>query len=124
MKHTSQILSQEKAHMTKPIDNDKSIKKALARLWRSALPLLPYPDNAHICILLTGESTFLSVQYGCRGPEIAFYRTTDSFQYHLVPDATCFVIGYSAHGNKNAAPTVQVHTFTVPKSWVKKRELP
>jgi hypothetical protein len=124
MNNATRNVSQEKVTMTKPVNNDKLIKKELTRLWRSALPLLPYPDNVHICILLTGENTYLSVQYGCRGSEIAFYRTTERFQYYLVPGAKCFVIGNGTNTNKSAASTAQVHAFTVPKSWVKKRQLP
>ena len=61
------------------------------------------------------------MQYGCGGSEIAFFRTTDVFKYDLVPDAKYYVIGRGTYTNKGAVPTVQVHTFKVPKSWVKKR---
>jgi hypothetical protein len=101
---------------------EKLVKKQLVRLWRSALPLLPNPTNVHICVLLSGGNTYMSMEYGCK-PEIAFYRITDRFKGALVRGARCLVAGCVLNAKPGAELRLEVGGFDVPASWVKRSNL-
>jgi hypothetical protein len=120
-----------KSTSTNPLDEDnmdnlsreeKLVKKQLVRLWRSALPLLPNPTNVHICVLLSGGNTYMSIEYGCK-PEIAFYRITDRFKGALVRGARCLVAGCVLNAKPSAELRLEVGGFDVPASWVKRSNL-
>jgi hypothetical protein len=120
-----------KSTSTKSRDEDKMynlsreerlVKKQLVRLWRSALPLLPNPTNVHICVLLSGGNTYMSMEYGCM-PEIAFYRITDRFKGALVHGARCLVANCVLNAKPSTELQMEVGVFNVPASWVKRSNL-